>query len=86
MHPPVALTRPWPEDADDIAAALADWDVVRWLTTLPWPRPMRTAANAAVHHGRRPSSMKGVNTASSSSATILVILMAGLTAGPAVSL
>ena len=37
MHPPVALTRPWPEDADDIAAALADWDVVRWLTTLPWP-------------------------------------------------
>ncbi|WP_405404926.1 GNAT family N-acetyltransferase [Paracoccus sp. Ld10] len=37
MHPPVALTRPWPEDADDIAAALADWNVVRWLTTLPWP-------------------------------------------------
>ncbi|MFN3278402.1 MAG: GNAT family N-acetyltransferase [Paracoccus hibiscisoli] len=37
MHPPVALTRPWPEDADDIAAAMADWDVVRWLTTLPWP-------------------------------------------------
>ncbi|WP_411838958.1 GNAT family N-acetyltransferase [Paracoccus sp. ME4] len=35
--PPVRLTRPWPEDAEDMAAALADWQVVRWLTTLPWP-------------------------------------------------
>lgn len=37
MQAPVALTRPWPEDAEDIAVALADWEVVRWLTTLPWP-------------------------------------------------
>lgn len=37
MQPPVILSRPWPEDVDDITAALADWDTVRWLTTLPWP-------------------------------------------------
>lgn len=34
---PVTLTRPWPEDADDIARALSDWQVTRWLTTPPWP-------------------------------------------------
>jgi RimJ/RimL family protein N-acetyltransferase len=26
-----------PADAGDIAAALADWDVARWLTRVPWP-------------------------------------------------
>lgn len=31
------LTRPWPEDAARIAAAMADWDTVRWLTAVPWP-------------------------------------------------
>ncbi|WP_410218760.1 GNAT family N-acetyltransferase [Paracoccus sp. (in: a-proteobacteria)] len=34
---PVVLSRPWPEDVDAITAALADWDTVRWLTTVPWP-------------------------------------------------
>lgn len=26
-----------PEDAADLTAALQDWDVVRWLTSVPWP-------------------------------------------------
>ncbi|MFN3273923.1 MAG: GNAT family N-acetyltransferase [Paracoccus sp. (in: a-proteobacteria)] len=31
------LTRPWPEDAPAIAAAMTDWDTARWLTAVPWP-------------------------------------------------
>lgn len=37
MYPPVVLSRPWPEDVQNIAAAMADWEVVRWLTVPPWP-------------------------------------------------
>ncbi|QBX34827.1 GNAT family N-acetyltransferase [Paracoccus liaowanqingii] len=37
MPPPVVLTRPWPEDAEAIAAALSNWDTTRWLSTPPWP-------------------------------------------------
>ncbi|CAM3183034.1 GNAT family N-acetyltransferase [Paracoccus nototheniae] len=45
MPPPLALTRPWPEDAEAIASALADWDTVRWLTTLPWPYGLPDASD-----------------------------------------
>lgn len=37
MQPFPSLSRAWPEDAEAIAAALADWDTVRWLTAVPWP-------------------------------------------------
>lgn len=45
MPAPLVLTRPWPEDADDIADALSDWNVTRWLTAVPWPyRPADATA------------------------------------------
>ena len=45
MPAPLVLTRPWPEDAPAIAEALSDWQVVRWLTAVPWPyRPADAAA------------------------------------------
>ncbi|MDO6668393.1 GNAT family N-acetyltransferase [Paracoccus sp. 1_MG-2023] len=31
------LTRPWPEDVEAIAAAMADWETARWLTVVPYP-------------------------------------------------
>ncbi|TJZ92935.1 GNAT family N-acetyltransferase [Paracoccus gahaiensis] len=37
MPPPIVLSRPWPEDAEAIAAALSDWETMRWLSTPPWP-------------------------------------------------
>lgn len=37
MPAPLTLTRPWPEDAPDIAAALSDWNLTQWLTAAPWP-------------------------------------------------
>lgn len=43
MDHPVILSRPWPEDAERITRALADWDTVRWLTTLPWPYRLEDA-------------------------------------------
>lgn len=37
MSERLRLTRPWPEDAARITAAMADWDTARWLTAVPWP-------------------------------------------------
>lgn len=37
MQPGSSLSKAWPEDAETIAAALADWETVRWLTAVPWP-------------------------------------------------
>lgn len=39
----VALSRPRPEDAPAIAAALSDWEVTRWLSTPPWPYALSDA-------------------------------------------
>ncbi|HIC64451.1 MAG: GNAT family N-acetyltransferase [Paracoccus sp. (in: a-proteobacteria)] len=43
MAAPVTLTRPWPEDADTIVAALSDWQVTQWLSVVPWPYAMTDA-------------------------------------------
>lgn len=45
------LTRPWPEDTADIAAALGSWDVTRWLTAAPWPYGPADAAAFVANAG-----------------------------------
>ncbi|MDP5306016.1 GNAT family N-acetyltransferase [Paracoccus spongiarum] len=44
MAPQLILSRPWPEDAAAIAAALADWQVTQWLTAARWPYGAEDAA------------------------------------------
>ncbi|MBM3603425.1 MAG: GNAT family N-acetyltransferase [Alphaproteobacteria bacterium] len=51
MEPSLGLTRPWPEDAEPIALALADWETVRWLTAVPWPYDVAAARDFIANAG-----------------------------------
>lgn len=43
MDKGLRLTRPFPEDAECIAAAMSDWQTARWLTAVPWPYGVQDA-------------------------------------------
>lgn len=49
----VALSRPRPDDAPAIAAALSDWAVTRWLSTPPWPYGLSDAQGFLAHGAAR---------------------------------